>query len=60
MSELLQAKVELEHLWTRMYKKNGIYTNDMVYVDKAINNLKKKIIVHDQEQMKQRYHNYSK
>lgn len=60
MTELLNAKVELEHLWTNMYKKHGVYTNEMVYLDKAINNLKKKIIVHDQEQMKKRYHNYTK
>lgn len=60
MTELLKAKVELEHLWTNMYKKNGVYTNEMVYLDKAISNLKKKIIVHDQEQVKKRYHNYIK
>jgi len=60
MTDLLNAKVELEHLWNHMYKKHGVYTNEMVYVDKAINNLKKKIIVHDQEQMKKRYHNYTK
>tara|TARA_R100000951_G_C2631839_1_gene177928 strand:- start:392 stop:574 length:183 start_codon:yes stop_codon:yes gene_type:complete len=60
MTELLKAKVELEHLWVNMYEKNGVYTNEMVYLDKAISNLKKKIIVHDQEQVKKRYHNYIK
>ena len=49
MDNLLEEKIALEHLWTKMYKHNGVYTNQMVYLDKALSNIRKKIIVHDQE-----------
>ncbi len=57
MDNLLEQKIALEHLWTKMYRHHGVYTNQMVYLDKALSNIRKKIIVHDQETMKQRVHN---
>jgi len=57
MENLLEEKIALEHLWTKMYKHNGVYTNQMVYLDKALSNIRKKIIVLDQETMKTRHHN---
>lgn len=54
---LLDEKVALERKWTRLYKKNGLYTVDMVALTKRIEDLTKKIIVEDQEQMRKRLHN---
>ena len=42
---LLDEKVALERKWTRLYKKNGLYTVDMVSLTKRIEDLTKKIIV---------------
>jgi len=54
---LLDEKVALERKWTRLYKKNGLYTVDMVSLTKRIEDLTKKIIVEDQKQMRKRLHN---
>jgi len=54
---LLDEKVALERKWTRLYKKNGLYTVDMVSLTKRIENLTRQIIVEDQEQMRKRLHN---
>jgi hypothetical protein len=57
MENLLEQKIALENLWTKMYRHHGVYTNQMVYLDKALSNIRKKIIVQDQEAMKKRVHN---
>ena len=54
---LLDEKVALERKWTRLYKKNGLYTVDMVSLTKRIENLTRQIIIQDQEQMRKRLHN---
>tara|TARA_R100000426_G_scaffold81331_1_gene59284 strand:+ start:211 stop:387 length:177 start_codon:yes stop_codon:yes gene_type:complete len=54
---LLDEKVALERKWTRLYKKNGLYTVDMVSLTKRIENLTRQIIIEDQEQMRKRLHN---
>ena len=56
----LQQKVELEHLWTKLYKKNGIYTADMIPLTVKIKELTRKIILADQKKIKQRFHNQVK
>ena len=57
MDNLLEQKIALEHLWTKMYRHHAVYTNQMVYLDKALSDIRKKIVVHDQEAMKKRVHN---
>ena len=56
----LQQKVELEQLWTELYKKNGIYTADMIPLTVKIKELTRKIILADQKKIKQRFHNQVK
>ena len=56
----LQQKVELEHLWTELYKKNGIYTADMIPLTVKIKELTRKIILEYQKKIKQRFHNQVK
>ena len=34
MNNLLEQKIALENLWTKMYKHYGVYTNQMVNLDK--------------------------
>jgi|TARA_R100000988_G_scaffold103153_1_gene81089 hypothetical protein len=54
---LLDEKVALERKWTRLYKKNGLYTVEMIPLTTRISDLTKKIINHDQEEMRKRLHN---
>ena len=36
--ELLNEKIALENLWSKLYKKNGVYTTDMIPLTLRIKN----------------------
>jgi len=55
--ELLNEKIALEHLWTKLYQKNGVYTTDMIPLTLRIKELTKQLIIQDQESTKKRFHN---
>jgi|TARA_R100001163_G_C5065038_1_gene202832 hypothetical protein len=57
MNNLLEQKIALENLWTKMYKHYGVYTNQMVNLDKALTTIKRKIILQDIEAVKNKIHN---
>ena len=56
MNNLLEQKIALENLWTKMYKHYGVYTNQMVNLDKALTTIKRKIILQDIEAVKNKIH----
>ena len=43
MENLLEQKIALEHLWTKLYKQDGVYTNKMAYIDESLKEIRKKI-----------------
>ena len=45
MINILQKKVELEHLWTKKYKERGVYTTDMVPLTNEIKKLTRELII---------------
>ena len=55
--ELLNEKIALENLWSKLYKKNGVYTTDMIPLTLRIKELTKQLIIKDQELARQRLHN---
>ena len=55
--ELLNEKIALENLWSKLYKKNGVYTTDMIPLTIRIKELTKQLIIQDQELARQRLHN---
>jgi hypothetical protein len=55
--ELLNEKIALENLWSKLYKKNGVYTKDMIPLTLRIKELTKQLIIQDQELARQRLHN---
>jgi hypothetical protein len=55
--ELLNEKIALENLWSKLYKKNGVYTTDMIPLTLRIKELTKQLIIQDQELARQRLHN---
>ena len=57
MNNLLEQKIALENLWTKMYKHYGVYTNQMVNLDKALTTIKRKIILQDIEAVKNKINN---
>ena len=57
---LLDEKIELEHLWTKLYKKHGIYTTEMVPITERIKELTLQLIIQDREKMHLRHHNQAK
>tara|TARA_R110002049_G_scaffold56651_1_gene156043 strand:+ start:291 stop:470 length:180 start_codon:yes stop_codon:yes gene_type:complete len=58
--KLLNEKIALEHLWTQLYVKNGVYTPSMVPLTNKIKELTKQLIVQDQNNMHKRFHNQAK
>jgi len=54
MENLLEQKIALEDLWIKTYQHYGKYTNDMVYLDKALTKIKRKIIAQDIQTMKEK------
>ena len=57
MEHLLEQKIALEHLWIKLYKQDGVYTNKMAYIDESLKEIRKKIIVQDIKMTKQKLHN---
>ena len=55
--ELLNEKIALENLWSKLYKKNGVYTTDMIPLTLRIKELTKQLIIQDQELARQRLDN---
>ena len=55
--ELLNEKIALENLLSKLYKKNGVYTTDMIPLTLRIKELTKQLIIQDQELARQRLHN---
>jgi len=47
MQELLDKKTALEKEWTDTYTKQGVYSTDMIAIDKKINKVRHLIIIED-------------